>query len=77
MRLLLEAIDRERQLAVFDLHGLQPVFVQVFMRGDETEVTARLEELLASGLDELLLTAVPMGDPAGERTRLVQFAGRL
>jgi hypothetical protein len=45
--------------------------------GDEAAVVARLDELLAAGLDELLLTAAPMGHVADERTRLVEFVGRL
>ncbi len=45
--------------------------------GDETAVAARLDELLASGLDELLLTAVPLDDEAAERTRLFGLIGRL
>jgi hypothetical protein len=45
--------------------------------GDASTVTARLTELLASGLDELLLTQVPLGDAAVERTRLMHVVGRI
>jgi hypothetical protein len=45
--------------------------------GDTAAVKARLRELLAAGLDELLLTHVPMGDSSGERTQLFQLVGQL
>jgi F420-dependent oxidoreductase-like protein len=45
--------------------------------GDESAVAARLDELLAAGLDELLLTVVPLDDEAAERTRLFGLVGRL
>jgi F420-dependent oxidoreductase-like protein len=45
--------------------------------GDETVVAARLRELLALGLDELLLTVVSQGDIGAERSRLFQLLGRL
>ena len=34
---------------------------------------ARLGELLASGLDELLVMPVPVADTAGERARLARL----
>jgi hypothetical protein len=40
-------------------------------------VTAQLRSLLDSGLDELLLTNLPRGDTAAERTQLFQLVGRL
>jgi alkanesulfonate monooxygenase SsuD/methylene tetrahydromethanopterin reductase-like flavin-dependent oxidoreductase (luciferase family) len=45
--------------------------------GDETAVAGRLEELLDSGLDELLLTNLPIDDPQGEWVRLARFVGQL
>ena len=45
--------------------------------GDDAALTAHLDELLGSGLDELLLTAVPLGNPAAERASLIQLAGKL
>ena len=45
--------------------------------GDEAVVAARLNELLDSGLDELLLNGLPAGDAAAERTRLIRFIGNL
>lgn len=44
--------------------------------GDETAVVARLNELLDDGFDELLLTVVPLGDEAAERSRLFELVGR-
>lgn len=49
----------------------------IVVSGEAAEVAARIDELLAGGFDELLLTAVPMGDPDGERARLIAFAGGL
>jgi F420-dependent oxidoreductase-like protein len=45
--------------------------------GDEAAVATRLNELLASGLDELLLNGLPVADPATDRTRLIRFIGSL
>jgi hypothetical protein len=49
----------------------------IVLSGDGAAVTARLDELLTSSLDELLLTALPMGDPDGERARLIALVGGL
>lgn len=45
--------------------------------GDENTLVGRLHELLEGGLDELLLTLVPIGDEAAERTKLFQMVGHL
>jgi F420-dependent oxidoreductase-like protein len=45
--------------------------------GDEATVAARLDALLDSGLDELLLTGLSLGDAAAERTRLFRLVGQL
>jgi F420-dependent oxidoreductase-like protein len=45
--------------------------------GDAEAIAARLHELLAAGLDELLLTMVNVGDSASERTRLFKLVGQL
>jgi alkanesulfonate monooxygenase SsuD/methylene tetrahydromethanopterin reductase-like flavin-dependent oxidoreductase (luciferase family) len=45
--------------------------------GDEAAVTARIDELLTAGLDELLLTPVPVGDEAVQRERLFGLVGQL
>lgn len=50
---------------------------QLVVQGDQASVAQRLRELLDSGLDELLLTAVPLGDAAQLRTGLFQLAGQL
>jgi F420-dependent oxidoreductase-like protein len=47
------------------------------IRGDEAAVTARIDELLGFGLDELLLTAIPLSDEADERRRLFGLVGQL
>jgi hypothetical protein len=45
--------------------------------GDEAAVQARLKELLDSGLDELLVNGISMGDLENERERLIRFVGGL
>ena len=45
--------------------------------GDEVAVETRLKELLAAGLDELLVTSFSLGDLEHERARLIRFAGGL
>ena len=50
---------------------------QLVIQGAEDTVTQRLIELLDSGLNELLLTIVPLGDVAAARTRLFQLIGQL
>ena len=50
---------------------------KLVISGDTTAITARLKELLNSGLDELLLTNLAIDDAAAERTRLFQLVGQL
>ena len=45
--------------------------------GNEDMVTARFSELLASGLDELMVTLLPIIDPGDERFRLLHSIGGL
>ena len=45
--------------------------------GDEATIAARLVELLAAGLDELLVMPVPVADPEGERAQLTRLIGQL
>jgi F420-dependent oxidoreductase-like protein len=45
--------------------------------GDETTVRDRVQELLASGVDELLLTLMPIADEAREREQLLRLVGSL
>jgi alkanesulfonate monooxygenase SsuD/methylene tetrahydromethanopterin reductase-like flavin-dependent oxidoreductase (luciferase family) len=45
--------------------------------GDETTVRDRVQELLASGLDELLLLTIPIVDEAMERKQLLHLIGSL
>jgi F420-dependent oxidoreductase-like protein len=48
---------------------------QLVISGDETTVAARLADLLAGGLDELLLTGIYVGDVAAERSKMLRFIG--
>jgi F420-dependent oxidoreductase-like protein len=58
--------------------GVSDALVEnIVVMGDEASVTAQLHALLDSGLDELLLTNIPRGDAAAERTQLFQLVGRL
>lgn len=45
--------------------------------GNETMVRGRVQELFASGLDELLLLAIPIADEAMEREQLLHLIGSL
>lgn len=45
--------------------------------GSDDDVAARLSELLDSGLDELLVTSVPVGDAAADEARLLRVLGEL
>jgi hypothetical protein len=46
---------------------------QLVVQDDEDAVVRRQPALLDSGLDELLLTIVPLGDVAAMRTRLFRL----
>ncbi|HEU4985121.1 MAG TPA: hypothetical protein VFT58_05725, partial [Nitrososphaera sp.] len=50
---------------------------QLVVRGDQAAVSRRLIELLDGGLDELLLTLLPVGDAGAARSRLFQLVGQL
>jgi putative glutathione S-transferase len=50
---------------------------QLVAQGNEDAVARRLSDLLDSGLDELLLTVVPVGDVAVARSRLFRLVGQL
>jgi len=45
--------------------------------GDEDMVTSRFSELLASGLDELMVTLLPIMDADDEQFRLLHSIGEL
>ncbi len=45
--------------------------------GEDAAVAARLREMLDAGLDELLLTLIPLADEAADRDRLFRLVGRL
>lgn len=45
--------------------------------GDEDMVTARFSELLSSGLDELMVTLLPIIDAGDEQLRFLHSIGRL
>jgi F420-dependent oxidoreductase-like protein len=50
---------------------------QLVVRGDEAAVSRRLHELLDAGLDELLLTVLPLGDLTAARSRLFRLVAQL
>jgi alkanesulfonate monooxygenase SsuD/methylene tetrahydromethanopterin reductase-like flavin-dependent oxidoreductase (luciferase family) len=50
---------------------------QLVVMGDDAAVAARLIELLDSGLDELLVTNLPVGDRTAIDQRLFSLVGRL
>jgi alkanesulfonate monooxygenase SsuD/methylene tetrahydromethanopterin reductase-like flavin-dependent oxidoreductase (luciferase family) len=45
--------------------------------GNPSAVAARLESILGTGVDEVLLTHVALGNPASERRHLIQFVSQL
>jgi alkanesulfonate monooxygenase SsuD/methylene tetrahydromethanopterin reductase-like flavin-dependent oxidoreductase (luciferase family) len=49
----------------------------LLVSGDETAVRHRIQELLASGLDELVLQLVPVSSETRERRQLLQLVGSL
>jgi alkanesulfonate monooxygenase SsuD/methylene tetrahydromethanopterin reductase-like flavin-dependent oxidoreductase (luciferase family) len=49
----------------------------LIVSGNEATVAARFTELLASGLDELMVILVPISDADNERERLMRLIGRL
>lgn len=65
-----KAVDGEDR----DLDALARTLV---ISGNEATVRSRVQELCASGLDELMLTLVPMADEARERTQLFRLIGSL
>ncbi len=57
--------------------GLPALLKELVVSGDQAQVEQRLRELLASGLDELLLMLIPVKDEARERGELMQVIGGL
>ena len=49
----------------------------LLVSGNEATVRNRIQELLESGLDELMLQLVPIADEANERKRFLQVVGSL
>jgi F420-dependent oxidoreductase-like protein len=49
----------------------------LIVSGNEATVATRLTELLAAGLDELMVTLVPIKDAVDELTRLMHLIGQL
>jgi F420-dependent oxidoreductase-like protein len=57
--------------------GVDALVKDLVVAGDQAQVEKRLRELLASGLDELLLMLVPVTDEAREREQLMQVIAAL
>ncbi|MBO0781822.1 MAG: LLM class flavin-dependent oxidoreductase [Ktedonobacteraceae bacterium] len=60
-----------------DGSGITELVKALVVSGDEAQVEKRLRELLASGLDELVLLPVPVVDEARERMQLMQVMSSL
>lgn len=60
-----------------DGSGVPAIIRELVVSGDQAQVGQRLRELLASGLDELLLMLIPVKDEARERSELLQVIGEL
>ena len=57
--------------------GVDALVKELVVAGDQAQVERRVRELLASGLDELLLMLIPVADEAREREQLVQVIASL
>lgn len=57
--------------------GTDAIVKALVVAGNEAQVERRLRELIASGLDELLLMMVPVADEARERAMLTRVIGAL
>ncbi len=57
--------------------GVDALVKALVIAGNEAQVEKRVRELLASGLDELMLMLVPVADEAREREQLIQVIGSL
>jgi F420-dependent oxidoreductase-like protein len=60
-----------------DGSGVAALVKALVVAGNEAQVEQRVRELIASGLDELLLMLVPVADEAREREQLIQVIGSL
>jgi F420-dependent oxidoreductase-like protein len=60
-----------------DGSGLDVLADALIVTGDEVKIGQRLVGLLANGLDELLVTLVPVADEEDERGRLLRTIGSL
>ncbi len=60
-----------------DGSGVDALVKALVVAGDQAQVEKRLRELIASGLDELMLMLVPVADEAGERGQLIQVIASL
>ncbi len=57
--------------------GITALVKALVVAGNEAQVKKRVRELIASGLDELLLMLVPVADESREREQLIQVIGSL
>lgn len=60
-----------------DGSGIDALVDALLVAGDEATVQQRIRELLASGLDELLIAPVPVADEERERQQLLHLIGSL
>jgi F420-dependent oxidoreductase-like protein len=60
-----------------DGSGIDALVDALVVAGDEAGVQQRMRELLASGLDELLITLIPVADEERERQQLLRLIGSL
>ncbi len=60
-----------------DGSGIDVLVDALVVAGNEAAVQQRIRELLASGLDELLITPIPVADEERERQQLLHLIGSL
>jgi F420-dependent oxidoreductase-like protein len=60
-----------------DASSVPTLVKALVVAGEQAQVTERVHELIASGLDELMLMLIPVADEAREREQLMQVIGSL
>ena len=74
---MLTCLQRRAFRLLSDGSGTDALVKSLVVAGNQTQVEQRLRELIASGLDELLLMLVPVADEAREREQLLQIISTL
>jgi len=61
-----------------EIEGLADALVEkVFIYGDDARIKDRLQEILALGIDELVVSLSELADSVQERVHLIRLIGQL